>query len=130
SRRTPPCRSSSTSSARSEAADVAERKTERLMNLIFLLLSTRQFLTKEQIRTAIDDYRSASDEAFNRTFERDKAELRVLGVPLEIGTFDPLHEDVQGYRIPRDAAELPDLELTPDEAAVIGVAARMWEHAG
>ncbi len=109
---------------------MAERKTERLMNVIFLLLSTRQFLTKEQIRASIEDYASVNDEAFNRTFERDKGELRQLGIPLEIGTFDPLHDDVQGYRIPRDAAELPDLELSVEESAVIGLAAQMWEHAG
>ena len=41
---------------------------------------------------------------FNRMFERDKGELRDLGIPLEIGSFDPLHDDQQGYRIPRDAA--------------------------
>ncbi|WP_229053974.1 YafY family protein [Aeromicrobium sp. Leaf350] len=109
---------------------MAERKSERLMNLIFLLLSTRQFLTKEQVRAAIDDYRASSDDAFNRMFERDKGELRDLGIPLEIGSFDPLHEDMQGYRIPRDAAELPDLELTAEESAVIGLAAQVWEHAG
>ncbi len=109
---------------------MAERKSERLMNLIFLLLSTRQFLTKEQVRAAIEDYRDSGDEAFNRMFERDKGELRDLGIPLEIGSFDPLHEDMQGYRIPRDAAELPELELTAEESAVIGLAAQVWEHAG
>jgi len=100
------------------------------MNLIFLLLSTRQFLTKDQVRAAIEDYRESGDDAFNRMFERDKGELRDLGIPLEIGSFDPLHDDVQGYRIPRDAAELPDLQLTAAESAVIGLAAQVWEHAG
>ncbi|MFT4188588.1 MAG: WYL domain-containing protein [Aeromicrobium sp.] len=108
---------------------MAERKTERLMNLIFLLLSTRQFLSKEQIRASIPDYQEVSEAAFNRTFERDKATLRELGVPLEVGSFDPLHDDDQGYRIPRAAAELPDLELTAEESAVIGLAAQSWDHA-
>ncbi|MFT4298294.1 MAG: WYL domain-containing protein [Aeromicrobium sp.] len=109
---------------------MAERKSERLMNLIFLLLSTRQFLTKEQVRASIEDYQGLSEDAFNRMFERDKGELRALGIPLEIGSFDPLHDDLRGYRIPREAAELPDLELTAEESAVIGLAAQVWEHGG
>lgn len=100
------------------------------MNLIFLLLSTRQFLTKDQIRSSIADYRESSDVAFNRMFERDKEEIRELGIPVETGSHDAVFSDEVGYRIPREAAELPPLDLTPEESAVIGVAAQVWEHAG
>lgn len=55
------------------------------MNLVIALLSTRQFLTAERIRDSVAGYEeSASDEAFSRMFERDKNELRDLGIPLEI----------------------------------------------
>ena len=110
---------------------MAERKTERLMNLIFALLVSKQFLTKAQIRDAIADYRDApSTDAFDRMFERDKEELRELGIPVETGGNDAYFDDEVGYRIRRDEAELPDLELTREEAAVIGLATQVWEHAG
>ena len=109
---------------------MAERKTERLMNLIFALLVSRQYLTKEQIRASIADYRDSSVQAFERKFERDKEELRELGINVETGSIDKYFSDEPGYRIRRDEAELTDLELTRDEAAVIGLAAQVWEHAG
>jgi proteasome accessory factor B len=36
---------------------------------------------------------------------------------------------VTGYRVQRQAYELPELRLEPDEAAVLGLAARVWRHA-
>jgi proteasome accessory factor B len=59
-------------------------------------------------------------------FERDKNELRDLGIPLETGRvsqFDP----TEGYRINRDAYALPAVELTADEAAAVAVATQLWE---
>lgn len=109
---------------------MAERKTERLMNLIFALLVSRQYLTKEQIRESIADYRDSTPQAFDRKFERDKEELRELGITVEMGSIDKYFNDEPGYRIRRDEAELPDLELTREEAAVIGLATQVWEHAG
>lgn len=100
------------------------------MNLIFTLLVTRQYLSKDQIRQAIADYRESSQPAFERKFERDKEELRELGIAVETGTNDKYFDDEPGYRIRRDAAELPDLDLTREEAAVLGLAAQVWEHAG
>ncbi|MRK01811.1 helix-turn-helix transcriptional regulator [Aeromicrobium yanjiei] len=109
---------------------MAERKTERLMNLIFALLVSRQYLTKDQIRESIADYRDSTPQAFDRKFERDKEELRELGINVEMGSIDKYFNDEPGYRIRRDEAELPDLELTREEAAVIGLATQVWEHAG
>lgn len=101
------------------------------MNLIFLLLVSRQYLTKAQIREAIAGYREArSDDSFDRMFERDKDELRELGITVEFGSHDAFFGDEQGYRIRRDTAELPDIELTREEAAVIGLATQVWAHAG
>lgn len=100
------------------------------MNLIFTLLVSRQYLSKEQIRQAIADYRESTQVAFERKFERDKEELRELGIAVETGTNDKYFDDEPGYRIRRDVAELPDLDLTREEAAVLGLAAQVWEHAG
>ena len=105
-------------------------KSERLLNLVILLLVARNYTTKEQIRGLMEPYRDSSDEAFDRMFERDKDDLRALGVPLEVGYVDKFFEDEQGYRIKRDAFELPEIDFTADEVAVLGLAARVWRHAG
>lgn len=106
------------------------QKSERLLNLLILLLVQRRFVSKARVRALIDDYREASDEAFERMFERDKGELRALGVPLETGQVDGYFDDEPGYRIPADEFALPGIELTADEAAVLGLATRVWQHAG
>lgn len=97
------------------------------MNLVIALLSTRTFITADRIRQVVAGYAdSPSDEAFSRMFERDKNELRDLGIPLETGRvsqFDP----TEGYRINRDAYALPAVELTADEAAAVAVATQLWE---
>ena len=105
-------------------------KSERLLNLVILLLVARNYTTKEQIRALMEPYRDSSDEAFDRMFERDKDDLRALGIPLEVGHVDKFFEDEQGYRIKRDAFELPEIDFAADEVAVLGLAARVWRHAG
>ncbi len=111
-------------------AGLTAAKSERLLNLVILLLVARNYTTKEQIRALMEPYRASSDEAFDRMFERDKDDLRALGIPLEVGYVDKFFEDEQGYRIKRDAFELPALDFTADEVAVLGLAARVWRHAG
>ena len=106
------------------------RKSERLLNLVILLLVARNYTTKEQIRELMEPYREGTDEAFDRMFERDKDDLRALGIPLETGYVDKFFEDEVGYRIKRDAFELPAIDFAPDEVAVLGLAARVWRHAG
>jgi len=107
---------------------MAMRKNERLMNLLIMLLVARRHLDKEHIRSVL--YEGSNDEAFEKMFERDKDDLRSLGIPIEMASQDAFFDDVQGYRIPRQAFELPDIELDADEAAVLGLAARVWQHAG
>lgn len=104
-------------------------KSERLMNLVIALMVSRRFLTKRRIRHIVTGYHGQSDEAFDRMFERDKHELRELGIRLETGTFDPFGGE-EGYRILRDDLELPSLDLTIDEAALLNVAAQVWDHLG
>lgn len=106
---------------------MATARAERLVNLVLCLLSTRQYLTAERIRSIVPGYAGTpSDEAFFRTFERDKAELRDLGIPLEVGRTSAF-DHVDGYRIARRDYELGDIDLEPDEAAAVALAARLWE---
>ena len=106
---------------------MSKRRTERLLSIVVLLLSSRRYLTAEQIRSAVSGY-PEEQEAFKRMFERDKEELRDLGIPLETGRSSAIDDDL-GYRISRQDYELPEIHLEPDEAAVLGIAARVWQSA-
>ena len=109
---------------------VTTRKAERLMNLVICLLVTRGYVTKDRIRKVVEGYREQTPEAFEKMFERDKDELREIGIPIEVGSHEALFDDEPGYRIRRGEFELPEISLEPDEAAVVGLAARVWQHAG
>jgi proteasome accessory factor B len=108
---------------------MAPRKTERILNLTICLLVSGRYLPKGRIREVVEGYHGLSDAAFERTFERDKDELRALGVPIAVGSFDPLFDDEPGYRILPGEFELPPIDLDAEEASVVGVAARVWQHA-
>jgi proteasome accessory factor B len=109
---------------------MSSRRTERLLNLVICLLATRRWLTKEQIRLAVPQYADGdSAEAFDRMFERDKEDLRDLGVPVVTGTDERWFDDETGYRIDRDTYELPSIELDAQELAVVGLASRVWQQA-
>nr|WP_202422122.1 WYL domain-containing protein [Gordonia sp. SID5947] len=99
-----------------------------MLNLVICLLSTGQFVTAEYIRRNVKGYNDdgQSVEAFNRMFERDKTELRDLGIPLVTGR-ERLSGGAEGYRINRDSYELPDIELDRSEAAVVAMAAALWD---
>ncbi len=103
------------------------------MNLVIALLGTRQYVTAARIRATVpgyepDDGSTRADEAFKRMFERDKADLREMGVPLETGRTSAFDTE-DGYRIARAAYELPEIRLTGEEAAAVGLALRLWESA-
>jgi proteasome accessory factor B len=112
---------------------MAAKRAERLVNLVIALLSTRQYVTAARIRATVpgyeaDDGSERADEAFKRMFERDKAELREMGVPLETGRTSAFDTE-DGYRIARADYELPEIHLTGEEAAAVGLALRLWESA-
>jgi len=107
-------------------------KSERLMNLYIMLRAQRRFWAKAEIRRALyADHPDTArgDEAFEKAFERDKDDLRDLGVVIEVGTQDAYFGDEPGYRVTEQASSLPELRFEADEAAVLDLAARVWEHA-
>src|SRR6202167_1596015 len=108
-------------------ASMSRRKTERLLSLVVCLLSAGKYLTASLIREAVPGYPESFD-AFKRMFERDKDELRELGIPLETGV-STITDTEPGYGIPREAYGLPEIRLEPDEAPVLGPAARVWRRA-
>lgn len=92
-------------------------RTERLLDLVALLLDAQEPLPWGDIRAAFPDYDSGSAEAAERKFERDKAELLELGIPIAFEKGDD--EKPGGYLIDKDAYYLPEVGLTPDELAVL-----------
>ncbi|MET9531904.1 WYL domain-containing protein [Streptomyces sp. NPDC006649] len=106
---------------------MAIAKAERLMNLALCLLGTRRPLSKRELRGSIEAYLEAgSDESFNRMFERDKDDLRELGLVIE--TVESLDGDA-GYLARRDSNRLPPVALDAEEAAALGLAAKVWQQA-
>ncbi len=108
---------------------MAPRKTERQLNLVICLLAARRFLTREKIRDSVEGYQGLSDAAFQRMFERDKDDLRDLGIPIETGSNDSYFDDEQGYRILPGDFELPPVEFTQAEQVVLGIAAHVFDGA-
>ncbi len=105
-------------------------KTERLLNLVLCLLYTRRPLPKSRLRQMVPQYVHApSTEAFDRMFERDKDELRDLGIPLVTEDLNSIWDDEPGYRIHQRDYALPDITFEPDELAVLGLASRTWAQA-
>ena len=125
---------------------MAIAKAERLMNLALCLLGTRRPLSKRELRDSIEAYLTSgasgadgaagttsggpatpgSEESFNRMFERDKDDLRELGLVIE--TVENIDGEV-GYLARRDSNRLPPISLDAEEAAALGLAAKVWQQA-
>jgi proteasome accessory factor B len=104
------------------------RKSERLVNLTIALLATKRWLTKSQIFSSVDGYEGEPD-AMERMFERDKDDLRNLGITIEVGSFDPLFEDEVGYRIRPETYQTDISEVTSRELSLISLATQAWQGA-
>ncbi len=96
-------------------------KLERLLDLIAELLHTERPLSAEDLHERIPGYPDDRD-SFKRAFERDKADLREMDVPLRIETIPGTHPPLDGYRIDPDEYGLADPGLEPDELAAIHLA--------
>lgn len=96
-------------------------RLERLINLVIALRETRRPMTAAEIRERVAGYGQPDQDAFRRMFERDKADLRDLGVPVDTAPLDPW-DDRPGYRIDPRRYNLPDVTLAPDELAALAVA--------
>lgn len=107
---------------------MSSRKSERLINLTIALLATKRYLTKSEIFRSIEGY-VGSPESKERMFERDKDDLRKLGIIIEVGGLDPLFDDEPGYRIRPESYGLNLGTLTGTEVALISLAAEAWRGA-
>jgi len=67
---------------------MSNAKTERLVNLTMALLGSKRFMSKTEIFRRVAGY-SGNQETKERMFERDKDDLRSLGIEIEVASHDP-----------------------------------------
>lgn len=109
---------------------------ERLFSLVLALLATESGLTKSEILSTVQGYRqrysrSGDNANLERQFERDKDDIRELGVPLETIESPGQAGNNQNLRycIPRGAYELPsDISFSAEETTLLGLAAMVWRE--
>jgi len=109
---------------------------ERLFSLVLALVATESGLTKADILANVQGYRqrytlSGSNESLERQFERDKDDIRELGIPLE--TIAPPDDSGSNhllrYRIPKGLYDLPaDVTFTPGEVSLLKLAGTVWRE--
>lgn len=95
-------------------------RLERLINLVIALRETRRPMTADDVRTRVAGYDQPDHEAFRRMFERDKADLRNLGIPVETAPLDRF-TDLQGYRIDPRRYDLPAVDLDAEELTALAL---------
>lgn len=107
---------------------MSSRKTERQLDLLFILLNASRPMSREVIRQKIEEYRNQDNqESFERMFERDKDELRSVGVPIETKLLDPLFEDEFGYELRLDNLSFKKAAFNSQELAELMRATLIWE---
>ena len=109
---------------------------ERLFSLVLALLATEGGLSKAEILSTVQGYRQrytvgGDNASLDRQFERDKDDIRELGIPLE--TIEPLDDPGSNhnlrYLIPKSLYDLPaDLSFSPDELMLLKLAATVWRE--
>jgi len=104
------------------------RKIERLINLTIALLATKRYLTKSEIFDSVDGY-EGTPETKERMFERDKDDLRSLGIEIEVGSFDPLFNDEAGYKIKQEKYQFELGDISSTEVSLLSLAAEAWQEA-
>lgn len=105
------------------------RVIERVLNLLAFLLTVGRPVTADEIRHTVAGYDQDTDEAFRRTFERDKDLLRQLGVPMRMEHTDAWEVE-QGYVVAPEEYALPDAGLTDEERTALWIAATMVRLGG
>src|SRR5689334_224791 len=99
-------------------------RTERLLNLLTLLLNAKKPISLREIRDIdeFDAYRTEDPKSGERAFERDKAALIELGVPLRWIAPESDEDEEGGYVIDKARYYLPELSLLPGELALLSIA--------
>ncbi len=95
-------------------------KAERLLDVAAFLLRAAEPVSWREIQEQFPTEYGGSEEAAVRKFERDKADLLELGIPVRWAADD--EDRPAGYVIDRDEFYLPNLELAPEDLALLYMA--------
>lgn len=109
---------------------------ERLFSLVLALLATDTGLTKNEILSTVQGYRqkfahSGDNSNLERQFERDKDDIRDLGVPLEtLESPGQAGNEARTFATAsRGEYELPaDISFSPEETTLLNLAAMVWRE--
>ncbi len=103
-------------------------RTERLLAFALVLINSQRPLSRSEIRSAVRDYPAdGSQVAFERMFERDKEELRSMGLPIQSVEID--EQEGVGYLLLHHEAFLAPIDATDAEVFALAIASRMWQEA-
>ncbi len=103
---------------------MAVSKLERLLKLLAVLLDTAVPLSAGDLRRRIGGYPDG-DATFRRTFERDKDDLRSMGVTIRVAPVPETEPPLDGYIVDQDEYAGQDPGLTPEELAALHLAAAL-----
>lgn len=108
---------------------MSDSKTERQLNLFFILLNSNRPVTRQEIKDKILDYKNNdSEKAFERMFERDKDELRRNGILIKTINLNPLFEDEIGYLLDKETFVTKNIVLNENEKLILKYALNIWSE--
>jgi len=91
-------------------------KLIRQLSLISFLMAERRPVSALEIRQDVEGYaQMTSDEAFNRRFYADRAELASLGIELEVEKSSEGSYEAETYTLPPENFYLPAIEFSDAE---------------
>lgn len=99
-------------------------KLERLLKLLAALLDTTVPLSAESLRSRLGGYPD-NDASFRRTFERDKDDLRSMGVTISVEPVPGTEPPLDGYIVHSEQYAGTEPGLEPDELAALHLAAAL-----
>ena len=108
----------------------------RIFSLVLALVASAEGLTKHALLSSVygyaDRYRDESQRvALDRQFERDKVQLRSLGIPVETleSPGEPGNNQLARYRISKDALDVPPgLKFSDRELMLLRMATLAWRE--
>lgn len=103
-------------------------KIERLINLTAYLLDRERPVALSELKETVYRDQSSGDVALRRMFERDKEELRDMGIEVRTVPLEP--EGETGYTISKDEYYLPHLDLAPEERVALNMVSRLFLGSG
>ena len=108
---------------------MSNSKSERILNLFFVLLNTKRPLSRSELKQKVSGYEeSESETAFERMFERDKDELRTIGIRIQTLPIDPLFDDELGYKIDPSIFLTKQTSWTDEERYILNLASALWHE--